>query len=357
MVGIEPCKYGLNRSKTATEVSEWGDGQLLRVLHGRAKAVAATLASLAAKRRNNPRTRDQDLGDVDRAVTYVTNNHQTCATAPPERGCSRDRRISMPIFRHDGAELFFTDEGEGPAVLLLHGWACDSHDWSWQIPVLLDAYRVIALDHRGHGRSSAPTGPYRPQVLADDAAALLRHLGVGPAVAVGHSMGTVVTSALSVRHPELLHALVLVDPVYNTPDAALAPVLGAMRGPAPLAAAAAMFEAAFYTPTSPPNLPTWHRRRLLGTPQHVVTGCILGLYDGENGIGRGEVAATYLKARRHPRLTVHASQAAADFEKVLPTSEHDEIHLWEGAGHFLHQERPEAFNHLLLDWLDRHQAA
>jgi len=66
----------LNRGKTATEASEWGDGQLLRVLHGRAKAVAATLASLAAKRRDNPRTRDLDLADVDRAVTYLTNNHQ-----------------------------------------------------------------------------------------------------------------------------------------------------------------------------------------------------------------------------------------------------------------------------------------
>jgi hypothetical protein len=66
----------LNRARTATEVSEWGDGQLLRILHGRARAVAATLASLAEKRRNNPRTRDQDLSDVDRAVTYLTNNHQ-----------------------------------------------------------------------------------------------------------------------------------------------------------------------------------------------------------------------------------------------------------------------------------------
>jgi len=55
---------------------QWADGQLLRVLHGRAKAVAATLASVAAKTRANPRTRHLDLTDVDRAVTYLTNNHQ-----------------------------------------------------------------------------------------------------------------------------------------------------------------------------------------------------------------------------------------------------------------------------------------
>ena len=55
---------------------QWADGQLLRVLHGRAKAVAATLASVAAKTRANPRKRGLDLADVDRAVTYLDNNRQ-----------------------------------------------------------------------------------------------------------------------------------------------------------------------------------------------------------------------------------------------------------------------------------------
>jgi hypothetical protein len=55
---------------------QWADGQLLRVLHGRAKAVAATLASVAARTRANPRTRHLDLTDMDKAVTYLTNNHK-----------------------------------------------------------------------------------------------------------------------------------------------------------------------------------------------------------------------------------------------------------------------------------------
>jgi hypothetical protein len=55
---------------------QWADGQLLRVLHGRARAVAATRASVAAKTRANPRKRDLDLTDVDRAVTYLDNNRQ-----------------------------------------------------------------------------------------------------------------------------------------------------------------------------------------------------------------------------------------------------------------------------------------
>ena len=55
---------------------QWADGQLLRVLHGRAKAVAATLKSVAAKTRANPRTRHLDLTDMDRAVTYLDNNRE-----------------------------------------------------------------------------------------------------------------------------------------------------------------------------------------------------------------------------------------------------------------------------------------
>ena len=55
---------------------QWADGQLLRVLHGRAKAVAATLASVAARTRSGPRTRHLGLTDMDKAVTYLTNNHR-----------------------------------------------------------------------------------------------------------------------------------------------------------------------------------------------------------------------------------------------------------------------------------------
>ena len=55
---------------------QWADGQLLGVLHGRARAVAATLASVAAKTRNSPRKRGLDLTDMDKAVTYLTNNHR-----------------------------------------------------------------------------------------------------------------------------------------------------------------------------------------------------------------------------------------------------------------------------------------
>jgi pimeloyl-ACP methyl ester carboxylesterase len=253
----------------------------------------------------------------------------------------------------DGARIFYTDAGQGQPVLLLHGWSCDGNDWSWQAPDLERQYRVFTVDHRGHGRSSAPQGSYRPQVLADDAASLLSAVTPGqPAVVFGHSMGTVVASALAIRHPELVDSLVLVDPVYNAPDEALKPVLAAMRGPAPATVAAEMFAQAFYTPATPPFLKAWHRRRVLGTPDHVVAGCILGLYDGEEGIGRAAVAQDYLRQRKVPRLVVYASEAATWLERALPQANTDQIHVMSG-GHFLHQEMAQDFNSLALAWLKR----
>ncbi len=73
---VRRAAVALHQGKPPTVASQWSDGQLLRVLHGRAKPVAATLAAVAAKTRKNPNTRHLDLSDVDRAVTYLTKNHQ-----------------------------------------------------------------------------------------------------------------------------------------------------------------------------------------------------------------------------------------------------------------------------------------
>ena len=256
----------------------------------------------------------------------------------------------------DGTRIFYTDTGQGRPVLLLHGWACDGNDWSWQVPELERGYRVLTVDHRGHGHSSAPHGSYRPQVLADDAATLLRAVAPGqPAVVFGHSMGTIVASALAVRHPELVDSLVLVDPVYNAPEDRLKPALDAMRGPSPSAAAAAKFGEAFYTPDTPDFLKAWHRRRVLATPDHVVAGCIFGLYEGDEGIGRAVIAQDYLRRRKVPRLALYASEPATWLERTLPGGESDEIHVMPG-GHFLHQQLPAQFNAVALSWLDSRRA-
>jgi 3-oxoadipate enol-lactonase len=97
-----------------------------------------------------------------------------------------------------------------PTVVLLHGWtATASLNWTATIAALEERYRVIALDHRGHGRGIRGAGPFSLEDCADDVAALLGVLGVRRAIFVGYSMGGPVAQLIWRRHPRLVDGLVL----------------------------------------------------------------------------------------------------------------------------------------------------
>ncbi|MER5619444.1 alpha/beta hydrolase [Streptosporangium sp. NPDC002544] len=103
-------------------------------------------------------------------------------------------------------DLFWLDTGTGRPLVLLHGGFVDHGMWGDQIPVFASRYRVIAPDARGHGRSANATESFR---LTDDLAELLRHLGTGPAILVGVSMGASVAVDTALEHPELVSAVVV----------------------------------------------------------------------------------------------------------------------------------------------------
>ncbi len=95
----------------------------------------------------------------------------------------------------DGCSLFYDDQGDGRAVVLLHGFVGDINiDWirSGILDLLLDEdYRVVAYDSRGHGLSDKPheASAYEDDALTKDAQAVLDHLGLEDVVVVGFSMG------------------------------------------------------------------------------------------------------------------------------------------------------------------------
>ena len=97
-----------------------------------------------------------------------------------------------------------------PTVVLLHGWTTTAAaNWSPSFGPLAASFRVVALDHRGHGRGLRSTAPFRLEDCADDVAALLGALEIDRCIAVGYSMGGPIAQLLYRRHPGVVDGLVL----------------------------------------------------------------------------------------------------------------------------------------------------
>lgn len=104
---------------------------------------------------------------------------------------------------HDGARIWHAVHGEGPAIILLHGGLGNAGNWGYQVPALVAAGRtVIVIDSRGHGRSTRDAQPFGYGRMAEDALAVMDHLGLARADLVGWSDGACTALILGDRHPE-----------------------------------------------------------------------------------------------------------------------------------------------------------
>jgi pimeloyl-ACP methyl ester carboxylesterase len=111
----------------------------------------------------------------------------------------------------DGATLHLVDAGEGPLVVLSHGFPELGYSWRHQVPALVDAgYRVLVPDQRGYGRSSQPgaTEDYDIAHLTGDLVALLDDVGAERATFVGHDWGALVVWSLALLHPARVDGVV-----------------------------------------------------------------------------------------------------------------------------------------------------
>lgn len=118
--------------------------------------------------------------------------------------------------------LHWTQEGQGPVVVLSHALGCDTSMWDGVGAALKGRYTVLRHDHRGHGKSEAIPGPYTIDLLADDVADLIRAHGAGPAHFVGLSMGGMTAQSLAARHPQLLKSITIANAAMHYDDAARA---------------------------------------------------------------------------------------------------------------------------------------
>jgi pimeloyl-ACP methyl ester carboxylesterase len=253
-----------------------------------------------------------------------------------------------------GVAVAYTDiPGSAPAVVLLHGWNCDRTFWRFQVPALSGKYRVLLLDLPGFGVSAKPAVAYTPELFTAAVLGVMDAAKVEKAVMVGHSMGFIVAREMARRHPGRVLGLVSVDGVLERgPEepaasresmAQVAAFLDALRQD--FAGTTAAFVESFFVDGTSPEL----RREILGkmttaAPQPAISS-IENLFAPE--LWRVEPLGL-------PALGIYADMPylapdnEAFFKRHFSKAQYVTM---PGVGHFLHMEKPEEVNRLLLDFL------
>jgi pimeloyl-ACP methyl ester carboxylesterase len=313
--------------------------------------------------------------------------------------------VSFPPSRRvatNGIELAVHEQGEGPVVMLLHGFPELAYSWRNQIGAIADAgFRVIAPDQRGYGGSDAPqdSQTYSVKNLVADAVGILDALDVEQAIFIGHDWGSMPAWYAGVYAPERVTALAsLCTPYFIPGEVDLIEAYNELRGPAHYMATfqepgvgeallerdveatfRALLRGRGYTmdefEAAPPEVREVPAGVFVGDPQlfgpELLTGEELAVYvqtyertgftgglnwyralhkDWEEGLGHDFVIDK-------PALMISAADdwffprgATDGMEELLPQVEK---HVIAGAGHWLQQERPDEVNALLLAWLER----
>jgi len=129
----------------------------------------------------------------------------------------------MPMLDRDGVGIHYEVAGEGPALILTHGYSSTGQMWAGQVGPLSRGFKVVTWDMRGHGASDYPADPaaYSEEATVADMAALLDEIGTREAVVGGLSLGGYMSLAFHRAHPERTRALLIIDtgPGYKNDQA------------------------------------------------------------------------------------------------------------------------------------------
>src|SRR3569623_968524 len=129
----------------------------------------------------------------------------------------------MPKIDRDGVGIYYEVHGDGPPLLLTHGYSSTSAMWHGQVDALAREHKLILWDMRGHGQSDYPDDPkaYSEALTVGDIAALLDAAGARKAIVGGLSLGGYMSLAFYRAHPERVSALLIIDtgPGFKKDDA------------------------------------------------------------------------------------------------------------------------------------------
>ena len=122
------------------------------------------------------------------------------------------------ILEHKGIHIFYTDEGIGNTIVLLHGFLENATMWEPFIATLSKKNRVVTIDLLGHGNTGCLGYLHTMELMAETVDAVLKHLKIKSSIFIGHSMGGYVALAFAEKSPESLKGLCLINSTANADD-------------------------------------------------------------------------------------------------------------------------------------------
>ncbi len=263
----------------------------------------------------------------------------------------------------NGTSLFYQANGDGPALMLMHGGLGLDHTYflPW-FNQLADVAQVIYYDHRGHGRSERnyESFEYSHQLLAEDAEALRAHLGHEKMILFGHSYGSFLAQEYAIRYPDRLAGLILANST---------PVLDYQPAPSGTDEQLAAFGAAFSGPMESDEawgktwstiVPMYYKEydAKIGDAIHASTqyaaagwnavGGMLGTFNTLEQLPKINVPTLVLTGR-HDFITPPGPGAERQHD-LLPNSE---LIIFEDSAHFPFIEEEAAFFEAVRAWLGK----
>jgi len=259
----------------------------------------------------------------------------------------------MPFLeRPDGCRLYYELHGspDGSALVLLEGMGGDVPGWRRNVPHLSAPHRVVAYDFRGNGRSDQPDEPMTMSTFVEDTMALLDGLGIERAHLYGQSFGGMVGLEAALTRSERVRSIVL-----------------AATHAGPSRAARSRTDAK--VPKDRPYLALYSPAFARAHPDHVAEDVLVGSQQPQStSAGRRQWEAMQawdawdrLSQINVPTLVLHGSddllvpvRNAQLLAAAIPGAE---LAILDGAGHVYHSEQPERADRIVLDFLDRVDAA
>jgi pimeloyl-ACP methyl ester carboxylesterase len=243
------------------------------------------------------------------------------------------------------AGIVFDSAGEGhPHMMFLHGWCGNRSFFAPQFEYFARAHRVVSLDLPGHGQSRAPAA-YSVEGLAADVAALGHELGLGRGVLVSHSLGAMVALALSRQAPELVSAVIMVDPPPLSKEVwkgFAESLLSGFEGPDP-ATARRDFVEQMFLPTDDADRRAQIVRTMCAAPDEVAVATVkaMAAFDSALILGGCDVPVVIISS-------AVPTNGSAYLQEVNPAVTTGQVI---GAGHFLQLETPEQVNLMIERFL------